>query len=1137
MKKQLLKNAMVIAFALSLFVIPHSFLNAQRSYTVGGVSTFESSITSANVRVVAIDEDFVLAIYKQTTSSGTDLYGKIGEVNSSTRTITWGSRVTIESNDQRLASVAVLSNTIAVVLYEREVGAPDPGAGRVLTLNTGTKGITASTNTYDFSTVDLNSAGSYDQFPCIALTSTTFAFLYVKDAGDDLYARIGTVSGSGTSASISYGTEQLVDNGDVNYPSIDTLSPTKLVVSYEQDGSTNDPGEVRILEVSGTSINTVGSATTFHTAGSNATSYTNVTALSDDQFVVAFTDDAGSDHGEARVGTVSGTTITLSTSTYAFESGQTGRDITGQWLADKEFMVCYNGGSSNNTSVVIGEVSGTNASASITFGTKTNLLSSGEGDDSWLTALDHNVVVAGYADESNTSDEGEARVITLFSAEINVTGNSQNIVDGDVTPTTADHTDFGSTAVSSGTISRTFTIENTAGGSELVLGNPKVEISGTHASDFSITAQPSSPISGSSSTTFTIQFDPSASGTRSATITIKNSDDDEAEYDFAIEGEGTSGSTTWNGSTWSSGAPNSTTDAVIASSTTPGAFTCKDLTINSTFVLTLSSGVTATIHGTLTNNGNGTSGAGTLNFASGGAQSLSGSAFTHSGPLEITTGTTLTTASLLTVGNGGSLIHGTGTPDGGGSISGSVTFQKTIGSTTDGWRSFSLPVDELIDNFETGLNTRASNSTPAGRRNVYYWDGTVRGGSSNNVAEGWTEANNTTDDENKGYAIYLSNNSDNFFDFSSTVSISGTPNDGTKTFNLDYTFDPEGDSSTAAQRGWNLIPNYFPSNLSVHNLINDADFDPTYKAVHIWDQGAGQLKAMNQSGITNYNTSGGSIFSTLRQIPPFMAFWVKADATSQSVQLKNHMRTSRTDSLPANTYFKTNYDIFRIEVKDQENHMDQYSVCFIDGSTKDFDPQLDIYKFKSFTTEVPTLYSRHGNGDLLSLNAVPVSETYTTDIFFESYKPGRQYTISPITIDYNNYYNVALVDNKTGTTTDLLTEDYSFTHDENYNQKVKARFTLNFTRKATTSIAELQNQERSYAYTDGGIHIVYKNNNHDAQAKVSIYNTLGQQLFAQNKVVAGETVNYVPAKANNNSTIYIIKVESNGKAKTLRVVY
>src|SRR5205823_3890290 len=47
--------------------------------------------------------------------------------------------------------------------------------------------------------------------------------------------------------------------------------------------------------------------------------------------------------------------------------------------------------------------------------------------------------------------------------EINVQGNGVSIASGDTTPDLADHTDFGSVNVSSGTIVRTFTIQNTGG--------------------------------------------------------------------------------------------------------------------------------------------------------------------------------------------------------------------------------------------------------------------------------------------------------------------------------------------------------------------------------------------------------------------------------------------------------------------------------------------------------------------------------------------------------------------------------------------------------------------------------------------------------------------------------------------------
>jgi Bacterial Ig-like domain/HYDIN/CFA65/VesB-like, Ig-like domain len=122
--------------------------------------------------------------------------------------------------------------------------------------------------------------------------------------------------------------------------------------------------------------------------------------------------------------------------------------------------------------------------------------------------------------------------------EINVTGNGQNIVDGDTVPSSADDTDFGSVDITAGTISRTFTIQNT-GIDVLTLGANAASLSGTNAADYSITTQPATSVATGASTTVVVQFDPSVLGARNATLTIANDDADESPYNFLITGTGT----------------------------------------------------------------------------------------------------------------------------------------------------------------------------------------------------------------------------------------------------------------------------------------------------------------------------------------------------------------------------------------------------------------------------------------------------------------------------------------------------------------------------------------------------------------------------------------------------------------------
>ncbi len=114
--------------------------------------------------------------------------------------------------------------------------------------------------------------------------------------------------------------------------------------------------------------------------------------------------------------------------------------------------------------------------------------------------------------------------------EVNLQGNAVTIADGDVTPTTADHTDFGNVTVG-GTFSRTFTIQNT-GTANLTLGaftssNPLFEVFG-----------PSGPILPGQSATFDVDFTASSVGLQTSTISFVNNDSDENPYNFDVSGNG-----------------------------------------------------------------------------------------------------------------------------------------------------------------------------------------------------------------------------------------------------------------------------------------------------------------------------------------------------------------------------------------------------------------------------------------------------------------------------------------------------------------------------------------------------------------------------------------------------------------------
>ncbi len=137
--------------------------------------------------------------------------------------------------------------------------------------------------------------------------------------------------------------------------------------------------------------------------------------------------------------------------------------------------------------------------------------------------------------------------------EINLRGNGLSIISGDITPSTTDHTDFGTLNTLSGSIVRTFTIENTGANTLSLSGNPIVNVSGANASEFAVTVIPSASLAASGTTTFQITFTPSAVGLRKATVSIANDDSNENPYTFAIHGMVSPFVTRWNLATSGSG--------------------------------------------------------------------------------------------------------------------------------------------------------------------------------------------------------------------------------------------------------------------------------------------------------------------------------------------------------------------------------------------------------------------------------------------------------------------------------------------------------------------------------------------------------------------------------------------------------
>lgn len=122
---------------------------------------------------------------------------------------------------------------------------------------------------------------------------------------------------------------------------------------------------------------------------------------------------------------------------------------------------------------------------------------------------------------------------TVIGKEIDIQGNEISITSGDTTPNVADQTDFGITNTTT-QIKLPFQIYS-QGNNTLTLSS--ITISGTNASQFSVTSI-SGTLDPGQVASFVITFTPNSTlGVKTATLTVVSDDPDEGTYTFSIRAE------------------------------------------------------------------------------------------------------------------------------------------------------------------------------------------------------------------------------------------------------------------------------------------------------------------------------------------------------------------------------------------------------------------------------------------------------------------------------------------------------------------------------------------------------------------------------------------------------------------------
>lgn len=184
----------------------------------------------------------------------------------------------------------------------------------------------------------------------------------------------------------------------------------------------------------------------------------------------------------------------------------------------------------------------------------------------------------------------------------------------------------------------------------------------------------------------------------------------------------------WQNASWINGSPDSTSNVIISDTTSPGSFSCNNITINSGVTLSMHTGDTATFYGDVTNYGDGFAGIGNFAFTKNGTATISGDTLECNGTILVESGCVLSTGGKLRLSSNASNTGRIGP------LAGSITGDVTVEAYIPGRRAFrfmahpfndSIALTQLLDDIDiTGQGGQSNGFTASASTNpsAFSWE-------------------------------------------------------------------------------------------------------------------------------------------------------------------------------------------------------------------------------------------------------------------------------------------------------------------------------------------------------------------------------------------------------------------------------
>lgn len=322
--------------------------------------------------------------------------------------------------------------------------------------------------------------------------------------------------------------------------------------------------------------------------------------------------------------------------------------------------------------------------------------------------------------------------------------------------------------------------------------------------------------------------------------------------------------------------------------------------------------------------------------------------------------------------------------------------------------------------------------------------------SFNEATDAFPGISNTTDaiDPKTGYWVWLGTGFPN--SAAIDITVAGTPLMGDQAagyFSLTA-------SGAGADKGWNLIPNPYPSPISWAALRATQPASFVNNEIHVYNPnnggGAGGYSDYS-GGTSNPLVGSGGIGDA---IPIGQAFYV-VTTSATTLQPKESIKISSNQVLLKNsgTTFNVPQMVFRLAVDGATKWHDETVFHFNSNATNGFDTDWDAHKMNSLNKGAVNISSKMA-GVSYSINALPSlgnTANLSIPVIVNAGNKGS-YTISPMQIgDLPAGACVTLHDSLNGNNQDLRTGSYTFSVADTTVPRI---FSLNIT---MTSLATVTN--------------------------------------------------------------------------------